>query len=345
MARGINTINGVDYVYEYKSQWNAKRHRSEQKRDYIGKIKDGKFVPNKLYMMRLELETLKRQKGLPSDSAEMPLEDEIELIYQKHEAHKAKLAEMKNDPKPRKTARTSTARSKETMAPEPEAVEKEVPVEETPAVVPEHVVEKTSEIAIEETAAPVEVAGEETPVVEEPVAAETPIEEEASGEVLGYETPVAEPEVEEKPKKHILREGELDDEEYGPDLFKVQPSVAPVEEEPEVEVTVEEEDEEEDPDLFAFSDDIETMVSDEEESSAEVELHEESVPEEKPAEEPEAEPVAEEDKPEAIVEIAEPVAEEVVEEAPLREEPRKKAKAAKTRKEKKEEDNGQLFLF
>ena len=322
MARGINTINGVDYVYEYKSQWNAKRHRSEQKRDYIGKIKDGKFVPNKLYMMRLELETLKRQKGLPSDSAEMPLEDEIELIYQKHEAHKAKLAEMKNDPKPRKTARTSTARSKETMAPEPEAVEKEVPVEvveETPAVVPEPAVEKTPEIAIEETAAPVEVVGEETQVVEEDVLpVETPIEEEA-----------AEPEVEEKPKKHILREGELDDEEYGPDLFKVQPSVAPVEEEPEVEVTVEEEDEEEDPDLFAFSDDIETMVSDEEEFSAEVEL-----PEEKPAEEPEP-----------IAEVSGPVAEEVVEEVPLREEPRKKAKAAKTRKEKKEEDNGQLFLF
>ena len=311
MARGINTINGIDYVYEYKSNWNAELHRSEQKRDYIGKIRDGVFVPNRIYQMRMELEALKRQNGLPSDSDERPLEEELSELIRKHNEHKAKLAEKKTGTE--KPEKKSSAHGKKTESEPEKAVASDSEVTTAVKEAPE--AEKTMEV-------------EPVPVVEEDKA---PLKE------------TAEPEPETQPvhktAKHVLRVGELDDEEFGPDLFNVQPSVAPVEDEPEeIPVVEEEEEEDEDPDLFAFADDVEKFIADEEPIS-------EVKSEEAMEKEPVAEPMPES---EAVSEV-EPAdaaeAESVAEDKPLEEASSRKSRKAKNRKEKKEEDNGQLFLF
>jgi transposase len=55
MPRGRQTINGREYVYDYVSVWNKEKQRSEQKREYIGRMIDGEFVPNKKYLLHQEL--------------------------------------------------------------------------------------------------------------------------------------------------------------------------------------------------------------------------------------------------------------------------------------------------
>jgi len=55
MPKSTQIINGREYVYEYKSVWNKEKQRSEQKREYIGRIIDGRFAPNKKYSLREEL--------------------------------------------------------------------------------------------------------------------------------------------------------------------------------------------------------------------------------------------------------------------------------------------------
>ena len=55
MPRATQIINGREYVYEYKSVWNKEKQRSEQKREYIGRMIDGEFIPNKTYLLRDEL--------------------------------------------------------------------------------------------------------------------------------------------------------------------------------------------------------------------------------------------------------------------------------------------------
>ena len=55
MPRGTQRINGTEYVYEYISVWNKEKKRSEQKREYIGKIVNGEFLPNKVYRLKQEL--------------------------------------------------------------------------------------------------------------------------------------------------------------------------------------------------------------------------------------------------------------------------------------------------
>ena len=304
MARGINTINGIDYVYEYKSHWNAELHRSEQKRDYIGKIRDGVFVPNRIYMMRMELEALKRQNGLPSDSDERPLEEELADLIRKHTEHKAKLAGKKTE---------------ESETPAIAEVEEKPVCEEAPAAEPASV-GFAAPVAEEESVS-------EEKVIAEPIATEEPRKEEEIA-----------PEPSKKPKKHVLRVGELDDEEFGPDLFNVQPSVAPVEDEPEELPVIVEEEEDEDPDLFAFSEDVEKLVSEEDETPSieEVPSIEPETVEEVPA--VEDEPVAEAE-PESAASEETPIEEKVEAPAP------KKARKAKKNKDKVEEDNGQLFLF
>lgn len=52
MPVGRQIIDGREYVYEYKNVWNKDKKRSEQKREYIGRIIDGEFVPNKKYLLR-----------------------------------------------------------------------------------------------------------------------------------------------------------------------------------------------------------------------------------------------------------------------------------------------------
>jgi transposase len=59
MARGQQIIKEREYVYEYRSIWNKEKRRSEQKREYIGRIIDGKFVPNSKYLLRKELKKRK----------------------------------------------------------------------------------------------------------------------------------------------------------------------------------------------------------------------------------------------------------------------------------------------
>ena len=62
MPEGRQIIGGREYVYEYVSVWNKEKQRSEQKREYIGKMIDGAFVPNKNYLLRLELEKEQSKK-------------------------------------------------------------------------------------------------------------------------------------------------------------------------------------------------------------------------------------------------------------------------------------------
>jgi transposase len=55
MPQGRQIINGREYVYDYVSVWNKEKQRSEQKREYLGRIIDGEFVPNRKYRLQQEL--------------------------------------------------------------------------------------------------------------------------------------------------------------------------------------------------------------------------------------------------------------------------------------------------
>ena len=55
MPRSTQIIDGREYVYEYISVWNKKKQRSEQKREYLGRMIDGEFVPNKKQLLKEEL--------------------------------------------------------------------------------------------------------------------------------------------------------------------------------------------------------------------------------------------------------------------------------------------------
>ena len=48
-------IRGTEYAYIDTPFWNSEKKRGDHKRDYIGKIIDGRFVPNKKYQLRMEL--------------------------------------------------------------------------------------------------------------------------------------------------------------------------------------------------------------------------------------------------------------------------------------------------
>lgn len=61
MARGTQMINGTEYVYEYDSTWNKKKKYGTHKRNYIGKMVDGVFVPNKKYSLQKELKESKKR--------------------------------------------------------------------------------------------------------------------------------------------------------------------------------------------------------------------------------------------------------------------------------------------
>ena len=69
MPYSTQVINGREYAYEYKSVWNKEKQRSEQKRDYLGRIIDGKFVPNKKQLLR---EELAQKKGTPGKRGPAP---------------------------------------------------------------------------------------------------------------------------------------------------------------------------------------------------------------------------------------------------------------------------------
>ena len=63
MPRAKQIINGREYVYEYKSVWNKEKKRSEQKREYLGRMIDGEFVPNKKSLLKEELAREKASAG------------------------------------------------------------------------------------------------------------------------------------------------------------------------------------------------------------------------------------------------------------------------------------------
>ena len=61
MPKGTQKINGVEYVYEYDSTWNTDKRYGTHKRNYIGKMVDGIFIPNKKYKLEQELEAEKKK--------------------------------------------------------------------------------------------------------------------------------------------------------------------------------------------------------------------------------------------------------------------------------------------
>lgn len=66
MPRGSQVIRGVEYVYEYDSTWNSDKKYGTHKRNYIGKMVDGIFVPNKKYKLQKELERSKKRGPVPA---------------------------------------------------------------------------------------------------------------------------------------------------------------------------------------------------------------------------------------------------------------------------------------
>ena len=64
-------IQGREYAYEYKSVWNKEKQRSEQKREYLGRIIDGVLVPNKKQALK---EELAREKEAPARRGPLPAE-------------------------------------------------------------------------------------------------------------------------------------------------------------------------------------------------------------------------------------------------------------------------------
>ena len=61
MPRGTQIINGTEYVYKYDSTWNSMKKYGSHKRNYIGKMVDGAFVPNKKYKLEIELEEARKR--------------------------------------------------------------------------------------------------------------------------------------------------------------------------------------------------------------------------------------------------------------------------------------------
>ena len=69
MSYSTQTIDGREYAYEYKSVWNKEKQRSEQKREYLGRIIDGKLVPNKRQALK---EELAKEKGFATKRGPVP---------------------------------------------------------------------------------------------------------------------------------------------------------------------------------------------------------------------------------------------------------------------------------
>ena len=55
MPRGTQIIRGTEYVFESVSKWNAEKGYATHKRDYIGKMVEGVFVPNAKYKLKAAL--------------------------------------------------------------------------------------------------------------------------------------------------------------------------------------------------------------------------------------------------------------------------------------------------
>jgi len=62
-VRKTQIINGIEYVFLETSFWNSEKKRPEHKRKYIGKNIDGKFVPNNVYKLEMEMKDKDMKKG------------------------------------------------------------------------------------------------------------------------------------------------------------------------------------------------------------------------------------------------------------------------------------------
>ena len=72
MPRGTQTIKGTEYVFDSDSKWNADKGYGTHKRNYIGKMVDGVFVPNAKYQLKEALEeakTTRRSGPVPTTSS------------------------------------------------------------------------------------------------------------------------------------------------------------------------------------------------------------------------------------------------------------------------------------
>jgi len=77
MPRATQIISGREYVYIYKSVWNKEKQRSEQKRQYIGRIVDGNFVPNKAYLLDPELQKFAQESNFSQKESDKEVIQEI----------------------------------------------------------------------------------------------------------------------------------------------------------------------------------------------------------------------------------------------------------------------------
>jgi len=68
MPRGKQFINGTEYVYDYFPKWDKDKGYSTSDRDYIGKMVDGVFVPNKRYRLRMALEEAESKNTVPPET-------------------------------------------------------------------------------------------------------------------------------------------------------------------------------------------------------------------------------------------------------------------------------------
>lgn len=59
MSKGTQMINGTEYVYEDQPYWDTQKKRGAHKRVYIGKNVNGEFIPNKKYLLQMELDKTK----------------------------------------------------------------------------------------------------------------------------------------------------------------------------------------------------------------------------------------------------------------------------------------------
>ena len=58
-------INGVEYVYQDKPVWDTFKKYGTHKREYIGKMVDGLFVPNKKYQLQMQIDQIPAKKRGP----------------------------------------------------------------------------------------------------------------------------------------------------------------------------------------------------------------------------------------------------------------------------------------
>lgn len=64
-----NKKNQTTYVYESTAYWDKEKQQSRNTRVCIGKLVDNVFVPNKQYTMQQELEQLRQEKSVPSNTS------------------------------------------------------------------------------------------------------------------------------------------------------------------------------------------------------------------------------------------------------------------------------------